>query len=126
MRSRRDRTDSSAAPGASYRPPELAAGAQSATGTELAVAAHPDWAAPPARPGRNGAGPEISAGPGAPGHRGPAGRAGHGPGRAGPGGTGPGSGPGSGPGGPGGGPLAVGAAPRAAFRSPLKNWRVRS
>jgi len=125
VRSRRDRTDSSAAPGASYRPPELAAGAQSATGTELAVAAHPDWAAPPARPGRNGAGPEISAGPGAPDHRGAAAHAGHGPGHAGPGGTGPGSGPG-GPGGHGGGPLAVGAPTRAAFRSPLKNWRVRS
>ncbi len=103
MRSRRDRTDSSAVPGASYRPPELAAGTQSAASTELAVAAHPDRAARPSAPGGIGAGP-----------------GGTGPGCTGPGGGGPGGG------GPDGGPLAIGGAPRSAFRSPLKNWRVRS
>ncbi len=120
MRSRRDRTDSSAAPGASYRPPELAAGAQSATSTELAVAAHPGLGGAAARPGRIGAGPEISAGPGAPDHGGTAGRGDHGPGRGWAGRHRPRRR------GPGGGPLAMGAAPRAAFLSPLKNWRVRS
>ena len=53
MRSRRDRTDS-AVPGASYRPPELAS-TQSAASTELAVAAHPGWAARPSTPGGIGA-----------------------------------------------------------------------
>ena len=85
-----------------HRPPELAAARQaaprSAAGGELAVAAYPGWAAEPAPPGGIGAGP-----------------GGSGPGDAGPGGSGP-----------GGGPLAVGGVPRAALRSPLKNWRVRS
>jgi signal transduction histidine kinase len=104
---------------------------QSAASTELAVAAHRDWAAPPpARPGglgagrRSGPGPEISAGPGAPGHGDTAGHGEPGPGGPASAGSGP-AGP-AGPGVPGGGPLAVGGAPRAAFRSPLKNWRVRS
>ncbi len=106
MRSRRDRTDSSAAPGAGYRPPELAAARQAApraAGGELAVAAYPGWAAQPSPPGGIGAGPGTG-----------------GPGASGPDGSGPGGA------GPGGGPLAVGGVPRAAFRSPLKNWRVRS
>ena len=132
MRSRRDRTDSSAVPAASYRPPELAAGTQSAASTELAVAAHPGWAARPSTPGGIGTGPGISIGPGIAGlggpdgHGGTAGRGGpdghgeHGPDGAGPGGTGPGGG------GPDGGPLGIGGVSRPAFRSPLKNWRVRS
>jgi signal transduction histidine kinase len=140
VRSRRDRTDSNAVPGAGYRPPGLAAGTQSAASTELAVAAHPGWAARPSTPGGTGGGPGFGAGPGmtglgrpaghggpaghgrAAGHGGPAGRGEPGPDGAGPGGAG--AGPGGG--GPGGGPLAIGGAPRSAFRSPLKNWRVRS
>jgi signal transduction histidine kinase len=126
VRSRRDRTDSSAVPGASYRPQELAAGTQSAASTELAVAAHPGWAARPSTLGGIGGGPGISARPGIAGLGGPAGRgdtAGrgeHGPDGAGPGSAGPGGN------GPGGGPLGIGGVPRSAFRSPLKNWRVRS
>ena len=131
MRSRRDRTDSSAVPGAGYRPPELAAGTQSAASTELALAAHPGWAGRPSAPGGIGGGPGLSAGSGWAGlgrPAGPGGAAGRGepgPDGAGPGGAGPG---GAGPGGPGtgGGPLAIGGVPRSAFRSPLKNWRVRS
>ncbi len=58
MRSRRDRTDSSAVSGAGYRAPELAAGTQPAASTELAVAAHPGWAAAQAtQPGGISAGP---------------------------------------------------------------------
>jgi signal transduction histidine kinase len=115
VRSRRDRTDSSAVSGAGYRPPELTPGAQPAAGAELAVAAHPGWtAAQTAPPGGLAAGPGTA-----------------GPGTAGPGGLRPGD-PGAGGAGPGGGPLAAGGmlaasgTTRRAFRSPLKNWRVRS
>jgi signal transduction histidine kinase len=114
VRSRRDRTDSSAVSGASYRPAELAS-PQPAAGPELAETAHPNW--PGGRPGWAAAQPgqpNRTTGPGAAEPGGP------GSGGAGPGGSGP---AGSGP---GGGPLAIGGLSRPAFRSPLKNWRVRS
>jgi signal transduction histidine kinase len=107
VRSKQGRTGSTA-PGATHRLPALAVAVQRAGSTEPTVPGQPGWAAP--QPGEPEAKPGAGAG---------------GPGAVGPGAVGPGA-AGRGAIGSSGGPFTLASPGRAALRSPLKNWRVRS